>query len=270
MTEKVFDTDGGQIHYWLSEHMAVDAITLVFLPGLTADHRLFDRQVPHFEGRLNVMTWDAPGHAASRPFVLSFNLFDKAKWLDAIFEKENIKHPVIVGQSMGGYVAQAYVQLYPEKLCGFVSIDSAPLQRKFITAAELWLLKHVEPVYKMYPWKTLVKAGAIGVATTDYGRSLMREMMLDYGNKSAYASLVGHGYRMLAGAMEADLPYEIKCPVLLICGDKDMAGSTKRYNRAWHNATGIPVAWIPDAGHNSNTDAPEVVNELIDGFLAKL
>lgn len=266
MIAKFFDTSCGQIHYWLSEHFDENAVTLVFLPGLTADHRLFDKQIPYFEGKMNVMTWDAPGHASSRPFKLDFNLFDKARWLDAIFQKENIKRPVIVGQSMGGYVGQAYSQLFPEKLCGFVSIDSAPLQRKFVTAAELWLLKHIELIYRMYPWKTLVKAGSVGVATSEYGRSLMSKMMLDYGNKSDYASLVGHGYRMLAEAMEADLPYEIKCPAMLICGDKDMAGSTKRYNKAWHNATGIPIEWIPNAGHNSNTDAPELVNELIDHF----
>jgi len=265
MKARIFDTDCGQIHYWISENIATDAMTLVFLPGLTADHRLFDRQIPYFEGRMNVMTWDAPGHASSRPFVLTFNLFDKAGWLDAIFENEDIRRPVIVGQSMGGYVGQAYAQLFPEKLCGFVSIDSAPLQRKFATAAEIWLLKHIEPVYRMYPWKKLVNAGSKGVATTEYGRSLMRDMMLDYG-KSEYASLVGHGYRILAEAMEADLQYQIKCPALLICGEKDMAGSTRRYNRAWHNSTGIPIEWIPGAGHNSNTDAPELVNGLIDVF----
>jgi len=267
MRVKIFDTKHGQIHYWLSEDIDVSAITLVFLPGLTADHRLFEQQIPYFEGRMNVLTWDAPGHALSRPFVLDFNLFDKARWLDAILEKENISRPVIVGQSMGGYVGQAYAHLFPNKLCGFVAIDSAPLQRKFITAVELWLLKHIEPVYRMYPWKMLVKAGAIGVATSEYGRSLMSEMMQDYGNKSDYAYLVGHGYRMLAEAMEEDLPYEIKCPALLICGDKDMAGSTKRYNRAWHNDTGIPIEWISGAGHNSNTDAPEIVNDIIDTFL---
>jgi len=269
MTEKTFDTDRGQIHYWLSDNIDSDAIMLVFLPGLTADHRLFDRQISFFEGRMNVMTWDAPSHASSRPFALDFNLFDKARWLDAIFEKENIRRPIIVGQSMGGYVGQAYSQLFPEMLCGFVSIDSAPLQRKFVTAAELWLLKHIEPVYRMYPWKALVNAGAKGVATTEYGRSLMRDMMQDY-DKDEYAALVGSGYRMLAQAMEADLPYEIKCPALLICGDKDMAGSTKRYNKAWHNVTGIPIEWIHGAGHNSNTDAPESVNALIEKFLSKL
>ena len=51
--------------------------TLVFLPGLTADHRLFDKQFPFFAGRYNLLTWDAPGHALSRPFTLDFSLMDK-------------------------------------------------------------------------------------------------------------------------------------------------------------------------------------------------
>ena len=67
--------------------------------------------------------------------------------------------------------------------------------------------------------------------------------------------------------MEADLAYEIKCPALLICGEKDHAGSCIRYNKAWHKNTGIPLAWIPGAGHNSNTDEPEKVNALIEKML---
>ena len=71
-------------------------------------------------------------------------------------------------------------------------------------------------------------------------------------------------------AMEADLPYELKCPALLICGEKDRAGSCIRYNKAWHKETGIPIEWIKGAGHNSNTDAPETVNRLIEAFAEKL
>ena len=67
-----------------------------------------------------------------------------------------------------------------------------------------------------------------------------------------------------------DLPYEIRCPALLICGEKDRAGSAIRYNKAWHKDTNIPVAWIPDAGHNSNTDQPEAVNHWIGELLRRL
>lgn len=204
-------------------------------------------------------------------FGLILNLFDKAKWLDDILNQEGLTKPVIVGQSMGGYVGQAYAQLYPDKMTGFVSIDSAPLQRSYVTAVEIWLLKRMEPVYAHYPWKWLLKSGAEGVAKTDYGRSLMREMMLTYdGNQKRYAQIAGHGYRILAAAMEKNLPYEIKCPALLMCGTQDHAGSCIRYNKAWHRNAKIPLTWIEGAGHNSNTDKPEQVNRLIEEFVADI
>ena len=97
----------------------------------------------------------------------------------------------------------------------------------------------------------------------------MRDIMMVYdGNQERYAALSGHGFRMLAEAMEADLPYEIPCPAMLICGKKDHAGSTVRYNKAWHKKTGISIEWIKGAGHNSNTDAPETVNALIERLIS--
>lgn len=270
MLEKTFDTPCGPIRYWIDAQPA-SGPALVFLPGLTADHRLFDKQVGFFAGKRTVFVWDAPGHGASWPFRFDFSLRDKALWLDGILTGENIADPVIVGQSMGGYLGQMYAELFPDKLRGFVSIDSAPLQRSYLTAIELWLLKRMEPVYRYYPWKWLLKQGTNGVAASAYGRSLMRDMMLVYdGDKARYAKLAGHGYRILAEAIEADLPYKINCPALLICGEKDHAGSCIRYNKAWHKRTGIPLAWIAGAGHNSNTDAPERVNALIASLLDDL
>jgi len=271
MTEKKLMTRCGIIRYMITEKTDHDRPTLLFLPGLTADHRLFDKQIACFEPEYNVFVWDAPGHAASYPFTLDFTLADKAKWLNEIIEKEGIQRPVIVGQSMGGYVGQMYMQLYPGKLKGFVSIDSAPLQRKYITAAELWLLKKMEPVYRRYPWKALLRSGSDGVAETAYGRQLMYDMMMAYdGDQKRYAALAGHGYRMLAEAIEADLPYKIDCPALLICGKQDHAGSCVRYNRAWEKDTGLTVHWIDGAGHNANTDKPEIVNGLIAEFLESI
>lgn len=270
MIEKIYKTACGNIHYWINI-IDRDAVTLVLLPGLTADHRLFDKQIEYFENKYNVFVWDAPEHAASYPFRFDFNLMDKAKWLNEILEQENIIKPVIVGQSMGGYVGQAYAELFSERLKGFVSIDSAPLQRKYVTGIEIWLLKRMEPVYLYYPWKWLLKSGTRGVAVSEYGRNLMHEIMMTYdGDKARYAKISGHGFRMLAEAMEKDLPYEITCPALLICGEKDMAGSCIRYNKAWHKCTNIPLKWIKNAGHNSNTDQPEIVNRLIENFIKQI
>lgn len=268
MVAKAFQTDHGTIQYWVSDAAADSRLQLVFLPGLTADHRLFNRQLAYFGEKYPMFVWDAPGHADSYPFEMTFSLADKAKWLHEILAQEGFTKPVIIGQSMGGYLGQMYMQIFPGEVQGFISIDSAPLQRSYYTAAELWMLERMEPVYRRYPWKLLLKQGCEGVASTQYGREMMRKIMMTYdGNQHRYAELAGHGYRILAEAVKANLPYEIDCPALLLCGDKDHAGSTMRYNRAWHKKTGLPLLWIKDAGHNSNTDKPEQVNQLIDLFI---
>ena len=270
MKERTFETRCGLIHYWVNEKKN-PTLSVAFLPGLTADHRLFDKQVEFFSDKYRVLVWDAPAHAASWPFDFSFSLRDKALWLEGIFQQEGISSAVIVGQSMGGYVGQMFAQLFPDRLKGFVSIDSAPLQRRYVTADEIWLLKRMEPVYRHYPWKSLLRSGTNGVAESEYGRKLMHDIMMVYdGDQERYARISGHGFRILAEAMEKDLPYEIRCPALLICGEKDRAGSCIRYNKAWHRNTGIPIEWIRGAGHNSNTDEPELVNRLIQRFLEQI
>ena len=76
MTEKTFDTPCGTIHYWANLTEEPDRPALVFLPGLTADHRLFAKQIDYFEGKVPVLVWDAPGHNLSWPFSFDFDLAD--------------------------------------------------------------------------------------------------------------------------------------------------------------------------------------------------
>lgn len=268
MTEDTYLTPYGEIHYWVNKRPSLERKPLVFLPGLTADHRLFSKQIEYFSKNYPLLVWDAPGHASSWPFELTFSLMDKARWLDEILEKEGLRRPILIGQSMGGYVGQAFMEQFPENVSGFIAIDSAPLQRQYVTGIEIWLLKRMEPVYRFCPWNFLLSAGPRGCAVSEYGRALMREMMMTYDHdKGRYAKLSGHGFWMLAEAMEADLPYRISCPALLICGRRDRAGATRRYNKAWQKNSEIPLEWVEDAGHNSNTDQPEVVNTLIERFL---
>ena len=268
MIEKIYETPSGIIHYWMNDAVESSQTALIFLPGLTADHRLFEKQIEYFKDTYRVLVWDAPGHASSYPFKLNFSLFDMAKWLDRIFVKERIENPILIGQSMGGYVGQVYAQLFPEKLKGLVTIDSPSLQRKYYTAMELWLLKNMEAIYRIYPWKFILKSGPKSVSTTDYGRKLMYDMMMVYdGNQERYACLTGYGYKIFSEAVEKKLPYEVKCPQLVICGKEDRAPSCIRYLKAYERNTGKSVQWIDKAGHNSNTDQPDIVNRLIDEFL---
>lgn len=268
--EKTLKTSLGMIHYWINDVDEQSKTALIFLHGLTADHRLFDKQIKYFKDKFRVLVWDAPGHASSYPFSLKFDLFDEAKWLNEILIEEGIDKPILIGQSMGGYLGQVYAELFSEKLNGLVTIDSPPLQRQYYTAIELWLLKIVEPIYRVYPWKALLREGTKGVSTTEYGRKLMLDMMMVYdGNKKRYSHLAGHGFKILAQAIEKNLTYEIKCPHMMICGKEDRAGSCIRYLKSYEKNTGKPVEWIDNAGHNSNTDQPQIVNGLIDELVKR-
>ena len=193
--EKQFETEKGFIRYWISpgkpEHP-----WLVFLPGLSADHHLFDQQVAFFAGEYPCLVWDAPAHAASRPFPLSFTMDDMAAYLHGILKAEGIEKPVLIGQSLGGYIAQCYFAMYPGSASGFVSIDSAPLSRKYFSGWELAALKHTKGMYTAIPWKLLLKWGILGTSRTPYGRELMEKTWAVY-SREDYLDLTVHGFRIL-------------------------------------------------------------------------
>lgn len=265
--EKVYSAPSGNIRYWLTPGEP-EKPWLVFLPGLTADHHLFDQQIPAFP-EYNRFVWDAPAHAASRPFRLDFSMDDMARYLHGILEAEGIQRPVLIGQSLGGYVAQCYLALYPGTVSGFISVDSAPLSRKYFSGWELALLKNTRWMYAAIPWKWLLKWGISGTSRTPYGRELMEKTWAVY-TREEYLDLADHGYRILAEAVEARPEYGIDCPALLLCGEKDAAGSVKSYNRRWTKEDGLPLVWLKGAGHNANTDVPEEVNRRIGEFLDSL
>ena len=98
MIEKTHITRCGEIYYWINDSKSEGNCALIFLPGLTAGHRLFDKQIEYFAKDYRVFVWDAPGHAASWPFKFDFSLMDKAKWLYEIIAREGIEKPVIIGR----------------------------------------------------------------------------------------------------------------------------------------------------------------------------
>lgn len=266
MEHKLYSTGSGDIHYWISRRNG-SLPWLIFLPGLSADHTLFDRQMKAFSPLYNCLVWDAPAHGLSRPFPLNFSMDDLADYLHSILEVETIRRPVLVGQSMGGYISQVYMERHP--VAGFVSIDSCPLSRNYYSRWELALLKRTKGMYMSIPWNLLLKWGILGTSTSAYGRRLMENMWSVY-EKEEYCSLADHGFRIVAEAVEAKEEYPISCPCLLLCGEKDGAGSAKRYNRQWAKQEGRRLVWLKGAGHNANTDAPDTVNRLIQEFILSI
>ena len=268
MEHKIFSAAEGKIHYWI-ERTGVEKPWLVFLPGLTADHTLFDKQIADLSSRYNCLTWDAPAHGFSRPFPLRFSMEDMADHLRDILEAEGITAPILIGQSLGGYISQVFIDRYPKFAAAFVSVDSCPLSRRYYSGWELSLLKHTFWMYMSIPWKLLLKWGISRTAVTEYGRKQMEQIWSVY-EKREFCLLTAHGYRILAQTVKAKENYPLSCPTLLLCGEKDAAGSAKRYNREWTKQEGHRLIWLKNAGHNSNTDVPDEVNHIIEEFILSL
>lgn len=269
LTQHKLKTTGGTIFYWTTPPVP-GATWLVFLPGLSGDHRFFEAQLAHYSGKLNCLVWDAPSHGQSRPFHLNWTLDEVAQYLHSILEAQSITKPILVGHSFGGYVAQAYMTLYPYTVAGFVSIDSGPLERRFYKNWELWVLRHTYGLYNAVPWNMLLKWGSEKCSTTKGGQLQMRSLMESY-QKLRYVDLVSHGYAALEAAVQKSQVRGGKSiPTLFLCGEKDEAGSIRRYNAEWSSAEGFPIHWIVGAGHNSMVDRPRDVNNFIDSFLENL
>lgn len=108
LEHKTVTSPRGTTHYWIAKHDDPAAPVLVFLPGLSADHRLFDEQTAHFAPHCTVLVWDAPAHGLSRPYQ-DFSYRNLAGELLRILDAEALPRVVLVGQSAGGFVAQSLI-----------------------------------------------------------------------------------------------------------------------------------------------------------------
>ena len=97
-------------------------------------------------------------HGLSRPYV-GFSYQDTAEILHDILNKEKIEIVFLVGMSMGGYPCQHFAALYPHMVKGFVALDTTPLSMAYYSKSDLWWLKQVAPMAKLF------SSGALRIST---------------------------------------------------------------------------------------------------------
>lgn len=257
--EKKISSQRGDVYYWISRHPEKNAEAIFFLPGLTANHHLFDFQVDYFSARFTVLVWDAPAHGKSRPYS-EFSYPYLAEELKAILDAEQIDQVILVGQSAGGFVAQSFVSNYQTMVKGMALIGTCPYGTGYYSKSDVFWLQQTEWMSRMVPDKMLRNTMAVMCSTSDIGRDTMLQMLRDY-DKKELCHLMYLGF---AGFLTEIRDLHIPCPVWLIVGENDRIGKVKKYNALWHKRTGYPLSIIHDAAHNANVDQPEQVNRIIE------
>ncbi len=264
MQRKQLDDPKGRIVYWLSDQWDQKRETLFFLHGLTGDHTMFEQQFSFFEKDFNLIAWDAPAHGASRPYE-HFGFGTAADGIKRILEASGSSPAILIGQSMGGMMAQAFIRRYPALVKAFVAIDSTPYG-SYYSRSDQWWLRQIEWMSLLFPEKMIKAVMAKQNAITQAGQRNMAAMIDGYGKKEL-CHLMAIGY---AGFLDDNQELTIPCPVLLLVGEKDRTGRVKSYNKQWAQRTGFPLTWIPNAAHNANVDNPQVVNDTIMDFVKSL
>lgn len=261
MQHKTILAPGGTIHYWISKNENVSDC-IVFTHGVTADHTMFEKQIPYFSDKYTIILWDVPLHGLSRPYQ-HFSYHDTAEILHNILQKEKIQKVFLVGMSMGGYPSQHFAVLYPDMVKGFVALDTTPLGWKYYSKSDFWWLKQVAPIARCFPANVLRKSMAWSISATRYSYQKMLSILKPLSKAEIIEQMrIAYEYFPLENKNVNFL-----FPVLILVGDKDITGKVKTYCKEWAKQTGYPLHFIEQARHFANGDNPEQVNKEIEDFI---
>lgn len=101
--------------------------TLVLLHGYLQNLDIWSSYVLSFMRSMHVITIDLPGHGYSECFYEVHTMDFMARAVKAVLDDAHVEQCVMVGHSMGGYVALAFADLFPHRLRGLGLLHSHAL-----------------------------------------------------------------------------------------------------------------------------------------------
>lgn len=237
--------------------------------SLLSDSKMWDGVAPALAKSHRVININVRGHGGSTapgPFTLE-DLADD--WL-AILDREGIKSAVLCGLSMGAMTALRVALAAPERVRGLILLDTSadpeiPMKRPQY-AAMIGIVRafgHIDPIYE------IVKRLMFSEKTLRERPELVAEEVRRMKERDAHQ--VYHAvHAVIDRGPLLDRVGRIRAPALVMVGADDAATVPAR---AESLATALPNARlhvIPDAGHLSAVEAPDVIIREINEFLSTL
>jgi 3-oxoadipate enol-lactonase len=221
-------------------------------------------------GRFRVIAPDLKGFGGSGApeDPADYSMDGYADDLKALLEELGLQHAVVVGLSMGGYIALAFVRRYPESVAALVLADS----RAEADAGESKDKRTAQQ-------RQVRDTGTGGLIDTLAGALLSPDTM------EKKPEIVQHTKRLMdnpaqgfIGALEAmknrpdstDSLVRIDVPTLVIVGENDTVTPPEASRKIHEHVRGSRLVVIPHAGHLSNLEAPKEFNQALEDFLTEL
>lgn len=253
-------------------HAGTGAGTLVLLHGFPVDSRMWDATASLLDAAWHVIGVDLPGLGGSAhvlPEEPSMSAAADAVH-DAISGHTVQRRPlVLAGLSMGGYVTQAYVRAYADDLSAVILLDTrANADSEEARANRVRIADESEQSGR--------PDAVVGMAsgTLSDANVAQRPELVDFLRgliESQQGSGVAWSQRAMAGRPDSTHTLrDLKVPALVVVGEDDQVSPVDVMTQMAEDIPNALLKVIPDAGHMSPVEQPDVVSQVINDFLVQL
>ena len=243
---------------------------LVLLHAFPLDGRMWAPQVDGLAGTYQVVVPDLRGFGAARDQAVEEAGMDLlADDLARLLDDRGLDRVVLGGLSLGGYVALALMRRHADRVSGLVLLDTKATadgdqaRKDRLEMAERVLVEGNGFVPEAMLPKLLGE-------TSRRERPQVVERVTELILEQDPRAIAGAQRGMAARPDSTGLLASITVPTLVLTGEEDQATPPEQGREL---AAGIPGArflLVEEAGHLSNLEQPEIVNEALLDFLAPL
>ncbi len=238
---------------------------LVLIHAFPTDQRLWTPQQEGLKKNFQVITLDLWGFGNSS--VMNNKAITMQMYADEVKElldQLHIQKAIIGGESMGGYVALAFLEHYPKNVQGLILsdtqaiADTAEIKVKRETTASEILKQGSSNFIKGFIPK------ALSPAASEQTKATLQLILKTQKATAMAAALRGMAVRHDTSKLLAD---NNDLPILIITGKEDTLITPYQSANMHALAKTSRLVVIPNAGHLSNLEQPEQWNKaVIDMF----
>ncbi len=265
---KTFRSKLAGIDCLISEPDIADVKTIVCLHGIGGDDASFAPQSEHLARRYRIVVWNMPGYRESdRIANLSFEAL--ADSLAQLLDTLDVGPVHLIGQSIGGMIAQEMYHRYPDKVESLILVATTTtfggrddtFKNAFISAR----LKPLESGMTMQQMAETAMPSIVGSKT---------EQHLITSAINSMAALDPDVYRQILDCLVTfDRRREwagISCPVCLVAGTEDSNSPAATMKKMADKLPNASYHEIEGAGHLVNLEQGRIFNSIVDSFIQSL